>query len=139
MEKECVFCQIVSGQIPSHKVYEDDSFLAFLDIDPISLGHTLIIPKTHSTTLLEANQKVRAGMIEMVARLAPGILKAVGAPAFNVGINTGKEAGQIIFHTHVHVIPRFPQDGLRSWGRAANLSPNLPDIAQKIRRALESK
>ena len=140
MEKNplCIFCKIIAGEIPSHNVYEDKKYLAFLDIQPISPGHVLVVPKNHSQDLLQADADERKGLLEIVSKITPAILRATGASGFNVGVNTGKDAGQLVMHTHVHVIPRCAGDGLRSWGTHAKEknSPSeseLHEIAEKIR------
>ena len=132
----CIFCKIVAGEIPCHKIYEDEKYLTFLDISPISPGHSLVIPKNHSPDLLHANSSDRSGLLEIVAKVAPGILRAVGASAFNIGINTGKDSGQIVLHTHVHIIPRKPNDGMKSWENIPSKPVDLDKIAQKIRASL---
>lgn len=135
----CIFCKIISGDIPSHHVYEDKKYLAFLDIQPISPGHVLVVPKNHSNDLLEANADDLKGLLEIVAKITPAILRATGASGFNVGVNTGKDAGQLVMHTHIHIIPRRAGDGLRSWGTHAKEknSPSeseLAEISGKIRQ-----
>ena len=132
-EASCIFCKIIAGEIPCHRIYEDENYLAFLDISPISPGHSLVIPKNHSTDLLHARAQDRSGLLEIVAMVAPKILRVVGASAFNIGINTGKDSGQVVFHTHVHIIPRSPKDGLKSWENNPNKAADLEKLSQKIR------
>ncbi|MFH0970132.1 MAG: HIT family protein [Candidatus Diapherotrites archaeon] len=138
MDTTCVFCKIIRGEIPSHKIYEDEHYFAFLDIHPISLGHTLIIPKKHSPDFVHATSEDRKGLLEIAAKITPSILKEVHSPAFNIGINTGKESGQIIFHTHMHIIPRKEKDGLSSWKNTAITDEKLSITAQRIRENLSS-
>ncbi|MBM3282143.1 MAG: HIT family protein [Candidatus Diapherotrites archaeon] len=135
-DPSCIFCKIIAGEIPSHKIYEDKNYLAFLDIHPISRGHTLVIPKNHSTDLLHATPNERKGLLEIVAKIAPAIMKSVGAKGFNVGINTGKESGQDVFHTHVHIIPRSTRDGLKSWENMPSKTHDLAEIARNIAQNL---
>lgn len=112
---DCIFCKIAAGEIPSHKVYEDEAALAFLDIHPINPGHTLVIPKAHHQDLLDTPPELLAHLMQVIVKIAPGIVKAVGAEAFNLGVNNGAAAGQIIFHTHFHIMPRFDSDGHKLW------------------------
>ena len=112
---ECIFCQIMAGQIPCDRVYADDQVLAFLDIAPITRGHTLVVPKRHWTDLASAPVETAAAMMAAVKKIAPAVLETTGATAFNVGINNGAAAGQIVMHVHFHLIPRRADDGLRSW------------------------
>ena len=102
----CLFCAIVSGEIPCQKVYEDASTFAFLDIGPVSEGHTLIVPKTHADNLASGSAETAQQLMATVYRIAPAILKAVGADGYNLGMNHGEAAGQDVFHTHLHIMPR---------------------------------
>ena len=130
---DCIFCKIVKGEIPSHKVYEDNYVLAFLDIHPVNPGHTLVIPKEHHTDLLDTPPDLLAKLLQTIVKIAPVITKAVGAAGFNLGVNNGAAAGQIIFHTHFHIMPRFSSDGHKLWqGRDMN-QEQLSKIAESIK------
>ena len=107
----CVFCSIVSGEIPAHKIYEDETTLAFLEIDPSSAGHAMVIPKKHVEDFMDLNEKLMASIMGTVQKVAKMIKKALGADNFTIGINSGKIVGRHVEHVHVHVIPRFPDDG----------------------------
>jgi histidine triad (HIT) family protein len=135
MEKDssCVFCKIVSGEIPAYKVYEDKNYLAFLDRQPRNEGHVLIVPKNHSSDLLHASASDLQGLLPVVAKVAPAILSATNSPAFNIGINTGKESGQVVFHTHIHIIPRKSNDKAFSRDYLSPSSEEFEQMAQKIR------
>ena len=111
MAERCVFCRIISGEIPSHIVYEDDRTLAFLDIHPSALGHTLIIPKAHVSRVEDLSEEDAASLFRALHELVGGIQEAVDAPACTIGINNGRESGQEIPHVHIHVIPRSRGDG----------------------------
>lgn len=132
----CIFCEIVKGRIPSHTVYETDTVKAFLDINPINPGHTLVIPKMHCRDFSDATLEVVADLAGVVHTIAPAVAKAVGAEAFNLGVNSGRDAGQIIFHLHWHIMPRFPNDGHHLWKGKAEYAEKLPEVAEKIRKAL---
>jgi histidine triad (HIT) family protein len=108
---DCLFCKIISGEIPCYKVYEDEKVLAFLDIHPCSKGHTVVVPKEHAETIwnmsIEDFQAVAGGL-----RAAAGKVEARLKPdAMNIGINNGKLAGQAVPHVHWHIIPRYVGDG----------------------------
>ncbi|HJE51077.1 MAG TPA: HIT family protein [Tessaracoccus flavescens] len=103
---ECLFCSIVAGDIPSKKVYEDDVAYAFLDISPWQVGHTLVVPKRHSTDVLD-DDEVLAEIAPAVARVGRLLKEKLGADACNVMSNAGAASGQEVFHTHVHLIPRW--------------------------------
>ena len=133
---DCIFCKIIKGEIPAHKIYEDGGILAFLDINPINPGHTLVIPKTHSENLLEAPDRDLVELIKVVKKIALAVIKGVGADSFNLGLNNGKESGQIIFHTHFHIIPRFSNDGHKPWGGQSYKDSQAEEIAAKIKSNL---
>ena len=111
----CVFCKVIQGEIPCDKVYEDDEVLAFLDINPINKGHCLVIPKEHYDNLLEMPEELAQQIIRVVKKVAPSVMEATQADGFNLGVNSGSAAGQIVFHAHFHVIPRHSDDGLEHW------------------------
>jgi histidine triad (HIT) family protein len=120
--EDCIFCKIIRGEIPSSKVYEDEKTFAFLDISPINIGHTLIVPKKHSKNMLEDGDDDLKACIHAAKKVAKAVVKAVGADGFNLGVNTNEAAGQAVFHTHFHIIPRFSDDGLKHWpGKKADL------------------
>lgn len=115
MENDCIFCKIVRGEIPSQKIYEDEGAFAFLDIHPINRGHTLVIPKTHHENMFTAPEDVFTKLMGTVHLLAPKVKQAVGAEGINIGINNEAAAGQLVFHVHVHIIPRWSDDGHAQW------------------------
>ena len=112
---DCIFCKIITGEIPSQKIYEDGDTFAFLDIHPINRGHTLVIPKKHFINIYDIPADLFAKVMRTVQMLSPKIKEAVGADGINIGINNDKAAGQLVFHSHVHIIPRFENDGHSSW------------------------
>ena len=115
MHPSCIFCKIVAGESPSYNIYEDDETLALLNIHPVNRGHVLVIPKAHHADLYETPKDVFAKVMDTVHLIAPKLKRALNADGINVGINTEEAAGQIIFHLHVHVIPRFEGDGHKHW------------------------
>jgi len=101
---DCIFCKIVKGEIPCKKVYEDEEFFAFHDINPIARVHFMIVPKHHVASLLECDAGYDEEMLGRLLLLAPKLAKAQGLQGgFKTAINTGKEGGQVVFHLHVHV------------------------------------
>ena len=109
---ECVFCKITAGTLPSHTIYEDMYFLAFLDIFPASKGHTLLIPKIHCSNILELPEIYSAHCIPALQTVTKAILQTQGTMDCNILHNIGTVAGQVIFHMHWHIIPRFSDDSL---------------------------
>lgn len=135
---DCIFCKIINKEIPSYKVYEDENILAFLDINPVNPGHTLVIPKAHYPDMLNMPYETLAQVMGVARKIAPGVLKAVGAEGFNLGLNNGAAAGQIIFHTHFHIMPRFSADGHRLWQGEGMTSDKLNEISDKIRNEISN-
>jgi len=111
---DCVFCKIVAGEIPAKKVYEDEALVAFIDVNPVNLGHTLVVPKAHAVDLRETSDADVARIFALAKRIGAAA-SGLGAKGFNIGVNVGEAAGQVVMHTHVHVIPRYQDDGLHLW------------------------
>ncbi len=139
MTPDCIFCKIAHGQIPSAKVYEDDQFLAFMDIGPVIKGHTLVMPKAHYDPLVDTPAEVLRDLIVVVQKVARAQQKALGTDGINVIQNNGRVAGQAVPHLHFHVIPRFDQDGHRwNWVAGQYADPaEMQRLAQALRTALE--
>ncbi len=135
---DCIFCKIIAGEIPSVKVYEDDDVIAFMDISPVIHGHTLVLPKAHVPNLLEAPDDVLAKVFSVAKRIANAQMKAFHADGVNIHQTNGAAAGQSVFHLHVHVIPRYNDDGHSwNWSPRPYASPDEPArLAQAIRDAL---
>lgn len=106
---DCLFCKIVAGEIASKRIYEDDAAVAFLDIAPWQEGHTLVVPRRHSTDVL-VDDDVLTQIAPAVAHVGRLLKERLGASACNIVSNAGADAGQEVFHTHVHVIPRHPEN-----------------------------
>ncbi|AMP67827.1 MULTISPECIES: HIT family protein [Streptococcus] len=110
MVSDCIFCKIVAGEIPASKVYEDDHFLAFLDISQVTPGHTLVIPKKHARNLLEMTPDETADLFNIVSRVTKKVESATQPQGMNIISNMEEIAGQSVFHTHVHILPRYSQE-----------------------------
>ncbi len=108
----CVFCKIINGEIPSKKVYEDDDVLAILDLSQATMGHTLVMPKKHFDTILDADSKTVEKVFAVVQKLAKKITKNLNATGVNILCNTNPVAGQTVMHMHVHIIPRYNESDL---------------------------
>lgn len=130
---DCIFCQIVSGQIPSSKVYEDEEVLAFLDITQVTKGHTLVIPKKHYRNMLEMDAEAASSLFARVPKIAKQLQEKLGASGVNIINNNEEAAGQTVFHTHVHLLPRFGEsDGLK-----LTFETHEPDFAALAQLAQE--
>jgi len=137
MAEDCIFCRIVAGELPCHRVYEDEQLLAFLDINPLSRGHTLLLPKTHVARLDECPDELLSALAGRFAPLSRAITAAVGTDSFNVLCNTGRAAGQLVDHLHWHIIPRWPDDRAVTHTPAeARVRETLATTAADIRRQL---
>lgn len=134
--EDCIFCKIVRGELPGEKVYEDEDTFAFLDRKPVNPGHTLVIPKKHSDNLYEADNDSLTATMMTTRKIAIAIKKALGADGINVHINNDRGAGQVVFHLHLHVIPRHNGDGRELWRGKDPETDTTPTIAEKIRSAL---
>ena len=110
MDTNCIFCKLANNDIPSHKIYEDDDFLVFLDVFPSSLGHTLIIPKSHYENIFDIPEDTAANLQRLVVKTATTLKNSLGTHHINILQNNGKTAGQTVFHYHVHLIPRYEND-----------------------------
>lgn len=107
MTNNCVFCAIAAGEIPSFKIYEDGDVLAFLDINPFSKGHTLVIPKAHSPCLTKTPDDTLVVVTKAVKKIASRIQDVLGCDGFNILQNNGGAAGQTVMHLHFHIVPRY--------------------------------
>lgn len=110
MVSDCIFCKIVAGDIPASKVYEDEYFLAFLDISQVTPGHTLVIPKKHARNLLEMTPDETAALFNVVSRVTKKVESATQPQGMNIISNMEEIAGQSVFHTHIHILPRYSQE-----------------------------
>jgi len=105
---DTIFSKIIAGEIPCHRVYEDDKVLAFLDVGPLSKGHTLVIPKEPAGTIDQLSEESAAAIGRVLPRISRAVLRATGATAFNVLQNNGAGAHQAVMHVHFHIIPKYP-------------------------------
>ncbi len=128
---ECLFCKIISGEIPSRKVYEDADCIAFLDINPANPGHTLVMPKNHSENIYDIPESDLKKIITVVKKVAVDIKEKLNAQGINVMQNNGRIAGQIVSHIHFHVIPRFENDSVIISYKRTHLTDNQLEEVQK--------
>lgn len=133
---DCIFCKIIEGEIPSNKIYEDEDTFAFLDIKPVNIGHTLVVPKRHSRNLMNIDDESLSRTINVVKKVAIALKKSLNADGVNMGMNNEPGAGQVVFHTHFHVIPRFKDDGIKLWPQKDISQEELAETAEKIKNKL---
>lgn len=110
---ECIFCKIVNGEISlgKGKIWEDEDFLAFLDINPVGEGHTLLIPKKHFGTLIDIDGEISLNYIKALQEVGKILMEKYNSTGFNIVLNNGKDAGQVVEHVHFHLLPRKEGDG----------------------------
>ncbi len=135
----CVFCQIVDGKLPAEKIYEDEKTLAFLTSGPVNPGHALVIPKKHLQNIYEADEPSLQATILTAQKVAKAIKIGLPADGVNVNSNFDRAAGQIVFHLHFHIIPRYENDGLHHWPHKNDFGEDAHQLAQKIISALDPK
>ncbi len=134
---ETIFDKILAGEIPCHRVYEDEHVLAFLDVGPLSPGHTLVIPKERKAFLHELSDEAGAAIGRVLPRLARAVLRATGATDYNILQNNGAAAHQAVFHVHFHIIPRLAERGLGiSWSPSGLDGDDAKTLLDKIAQAL---
>lgn len=129
----CIFCKIVKGEIPSYKIYEDEKTYAFLDINPVNPGHTLVIPKKHALDVFEIEESEWDAVMRTVQKVARALEKSLQPTGINLAMNNRSGAGQVVFHAHVHVMPRYPNDGHELWKGRPYQDGEASSAAEKIR------
>jgi len=140
VERETVFDKILSGEIPCHRVYEDDHVLAFLDIGPLSRGHMLVIPKERKAFLHELSDAAAAAVGRVLPRLSRAMMKATGSTAYNILQNNGTDAHQVVMHVHFHIIPKIGETGLGIGWRPTSLpSEDAAALLQALHAALDEE
>ena len=132
MKNDCVFCAIAEAEIPSFKVYEDELVLAYLDINPFTKGHTLVIPKVHSTGLLDTSDETLAAVLARVKKIAAHLKEALPCDGFNILQNNGAAAGQTVMHLHFHIVPRYGQEEITFTSHTGDMKA-LKALAERLR------
>jgi len=135
---QCIFCKIIGGEIPSFKIYEDNKVYAFLDINPVNAGHTLVIPKEHYIVLPQVPDALATHLMKVVKYLSGAIFEMTGAHGINVFQNNGAAAGQEVPHVHFHIIPRFQDDkSIGEWKRNQIDPEKLKQMAEAMGKNLK--
>ena len=132
--RNCIFCKIIAGEIPAVKLYEDELVLAFLDISPINFGHTLVIPKEHHTSVATIPEATGGRMFRVGSRLGVAMRRALDCDGFN--LHDGTVAGQVVMHAHLHIVPRWTDDGFHwNWRQLKYASDQeRSELAEKLIR-----
>lgn len=129
----CIFCKIVSNEIPSYKVYEDDFVLAFLDIAPVNYGHVIVIPKKHYANMEEVSDDDLCRVIKVVKKVGQSLKENFGTIGYNIQENDDSVAGQVVSHLHFHLIPRLENDGLTLWAGGRYGDGEMEQVVEKIK------
>ena len=132
MKNNCVFCAIAAGEIPSFKIYEDEFALAYLDINPFTKGHTLVIPKAHSAGIADTPDEALAAVIARVKKVAAHLKAALPCDGFNILQNNGEAAGQTVMHLHFHIVPRYGSEKLEFASHKGDMD-ELKALAERLR------
>ena len=133
---DCIFCKICNNEIPCSKIYEDDDFLCFLDINPVNKGHVLVIPKGHYETILDIPDDILRRLILVVKKISKAVKNGMNVGGFNVTMNNYKEAGQVVPHAHFHIIPRIENDGLEPWAQGEYEEGEMEGVLERIKKVL---
>ena len=134
MKKEdCIFCRIANGEIPSRTIYEDQKFRVILDLNPATKGHSLILPKDHASSLYDLPDGTAAAALVLAKKLASVLRDRLGCDGLNVVQNNGEAAGQTVPHFHLHLIPRYENDGkILEWTPGKATEEELDEIKEKL-------
>ncbi|TAJ13796.1 HIT family protein [Patescibacteria group bacterium] len=136
MEEDCIFCKIIAKEIPAEVVFENQHTLAFLDIHPNNHGHTLVIPKKHYRNVFDTPEDVWTEIMKTVHHIAGAVRDGSGAKGVNISNNNERVAHQEVFHTHIHIIPRFENDPHKPWGSKSYEDGAFTAVAESIRNRI---
>lgn len=132
-EESCIFCKIANGEIPSKTLYEDETFRVILDVGPATRGHALILPKNHFANLCELPEETAADAMKLARRMAALMTEKLSCDGLNLVQNNGETAGQTVFHFHMHLIPRYGDDGQKiGWTPGQPTQEELEEIRKTI-------
>ena len=126
-EDNCIFCKIANGEIPAATLYEDEDFRVILDLGPASKGHALILPKEHYANIYELDDETAAKAFVLAKKMAGKMTEALGCDGFNIVQNNGAPAGQTVFHFHMHLIPRYVDDGVGLGWKPGSLTDEVKE------------
>ena len=133
MKDDCIFCKLANGVFPTNSIYEDDQFNVILDAGPATKGHALILPKKHAANLMELDEDTAAAAMKLAKKLAPVLIEKLGADGLNLIQNNGEVAGQTVMHFHLHLIPRYANDGQKiGWVPGSPSQEELQAIRDQI-------
>lgn len=136
MDSNCIFCKILNNEIPSKKIYEDNDFLAMLDIAPATRGHVLIVPKEHAVTMSDLSDDKLSKILILAKKIIDAMKKVHGFTDYNIIQNNGRLAGQTVSHYHLHLIPRYSVDEVSLWSPHENDPSVTDELAEQVRKLI---
>lgn len=136
-EKDCIFCKIANGEIPSATIYENSDFRVFLDVAPANRGHALIVPKEHFKDIFDIDAVTAGKLFSLATEVARAMKSVLNCDGMNIVQNNGIVAGQTVFHFHLHLIPRYENDNVNiGWQPGDSVSSELQELAKEIRKKI---
>ena len=129
---DCIFCKIIKGEIPSHQAYKDDKVMAFLDILPISPGHTIVVPKRHINDFESLTNEELSAMMQLVKNVGHAMLEGLGAKGYSFFLDNKSAANQHVPHVHFHIVPRVEGDGLERWPQSGYEDGQADKVIKKL-------
>lgn len=137
IDKDCIFCKLANGEIPTTSIYEDEDFKVIMDLGPASRGHSIILPKTHAANLYELPDDYCSKIMGVAKKCAAAMKKSLNCDGLNVLQNNGEAAGQTVFHLHVHLIPRYKDDQVNITWKPGEPEEDMGAIAEQIKKGFE--
>ena len=135
-DENCIFCKIAAGEIPSNSIYEDEDFKVILDINPASKGHAVILPKNHAANIFELSDEDAEKIFKVAKKCSAAMMEVLHCDGINILQNNGEAAGQTVFHLHVHLIPRYNEDGIQINWKPGTPQEDAAKLAQQIKEAI---
>ena len=132
----CIFCKIVKREIPCDFIYENEDVFVFLDIKPLHPGHVLVLPKKHFRNIFDIEDKILSEVTLIVKKMSKAVKEAVKADGINIAVNNEPAAGQLVFHSHFHVMPRYFNDGFKHWVGTTYKEGEAKITAEKIKKEI---
>ncbi len=138
LDSNCIFCKIINHEIPSKLIYDDNDFMAILDVAPATKGHVLILPKEHAATLIDLSDDKASKILVLAKKIIAAMIKVHGFNNYNIVQNNGKLAGQTVDHLHLHLIPRYSIDEVGLWTPHENDPSVTDELAKKVHDLIQN-
>ena len=135
-DTDCIFCKIIAGELPATQIWEDEKTQVFLTIAPVNPGHMLVVPKEHHVNVFDLPEETFAAMARTSQKMAGVVKAALNTEDVNIYMNNGKDSGQVVFHSHIHIIPRYKGDGHALWHGTEYKKGEAAKVADQLKKAL---